>query len=153
VRPAATSAALAVVLGVPLLGGCGGPSPGATAGQQVSSWARTTGLASSLTTLRADADRLARVEAGHGLAAIHTACDVLVDDALSANQNLPAPDGVLTGILTDAYRAAVAAGRDCTRAAAATGSALLARSTSELAAAASGYVKAQARLDDLGATD
>jgi hypothetical protein len=82
---------------------------------------------------------------------VRTDCDVLVNDALSANQNLPSPDATLTGILSSAYASAAAAGRHCLSGA--DGDvALLHRSAVELAGAAAGYVKAEARLDALGAT-
>jgi len=134
-----------------VLASCGSPFPGRTLGQQVHSWATTTGLAASLRTLRADAGRVTTVEAGHDPAGVRTDCDVLVNDALSANQNLPSPDTVLNQILSSAYAAASAAGRHCL-AGAGGNEALLRRSSAELTAAASGYVKAQARLDALNAT-
>jgi hypothetical protein len=141
----------AVLLGAALaLASCGSPFPGRTLGQQVHSWATTTGLASSLSTLRADARRIAAVEARHDPAGVRTDCDVLVNDALGANQNLPSPDDTLTQILSGAYASASAAGRNCLTGAG--GGPLLARSTAELATAESGYVKAEARLDALGAT-
>jgi len=130
---------------------CGSPFPGSTLGQQVHSWAVTTGLAGSISTLRGDARRIGLVEARHDPAGVRTDCDVLVDDALSANQNLPSPDGTLTRILSAAYAAASAAGRHCLDGAAGNRT-LQARSAAELSSAASGYVKAEARLDDLNAT-
>ena len=140
-----------LVLAALVLGSCGNPFPGSTLGQQVHSWAESTGLSGSLSTLRGDARRIAVVEARHDPAAVRTDCDVLVNDALSANQNLPSPDATLTRILSAAYTAAAAAGRHCLTGAGGD-QALLSRSTSELHTAASGYVKAEARLDDLDAT-
>jgi hypothetical protein len=134
-----------------VLASCGSPYPGSTLSQQVQSWARSTGWSGSLSTLRADARRIAVVDARHDLAAVRTDCDVLVNDALGANQNLPTPDGMLTRILSAAYSAAAAAGRQCVTGAGAN-EGLSARATGELATAASGYVKAAARLDDLGAS-
>jgi hypothetical protein len=134
-----------------MLASCGSPFPGATLGQQVRSWATSTGLTASLSALREDARRIAAVEARHDRAGVRTDCDVLVNDALSANQNLPSPDPTLTRILSSAYAAATAAGRHCLTGAQGN-QALLTRSANELAAAASGYVKAQARLDALNAT-
>jgi len=133
------------------LASCGSPFPGRTLGQQVHSWAATTGLAASLSTLRGDARRIAEVEVAHDGAGVRTDCDVLVNDALSANQNLPSPDATLTGILSSAYASAAAGGRHCLTGADGDTS-LLSRSAVELASAASGYVKAEARLDALGAT-
>ncbi len=140
-----------LVVAALVLASCGSPFPGATLGQQVHSWAVTTGLSASLSTLRGDARRIGEVEARHDAAGLRTDCDVLVNDALSANQNLPSPDATLTRILSAAYASASTAGRHCLDGAGGDRS-LLASSASELAAAASGWVKAEARLDDLDAT-
>jgi hypothetical protein len=129
---------------------CGSPFPGRTLGQQVHSWATTTGLTGSLSALRADARRVAMVETRHDPAGVRTDCDVLVNDALSANQNLPSPDDTLTRILSSAYASASAGGRHCLAGAGGDRS-LLKRSAVELATAESGYVKAEARLDALDA--
>jgi hypothetical protein len=144
------AAGVAVVAGGVALTACGSPYPGRTLGQQVRSWASSTNLSGSLASLRGDARRVLAVEAGHDPAAVRTDCDVLVNDALAANQNLPTPDDMLSGILTTAYGTAAAAGRECIRAAG--DAAVLARAASDLSRAAEGYVKAQARLDVLGAT-
>jgi hypothetical protein len=141
---------LALVAGLALVA-CGGPYPGKTLGEQVQSWARMNGLSGTLDTLGGDARRIAEVEGRHDPTVLRTDCDVLVNDALGANQNLPTPDDRLTQILSAAYSAASAAGRNCLTGAGGD-HALLARSAAELATASSGYVKAQARLDDLGAT-
>jgi hypothetical protein len=148
-----TGRGVVLVMAALALAACGSttPFPGRTLGQQVHSWATTTGLAGSLSTLRSDARRIAEVEARHDSAGTKTDCDVLVNDTLGANQNLPSPDATLTGILTAAYSAASAAGRNCLDGAAGN-RALLARSDSELRSAASGYVKAEARLDAIDAT-
>lgn len=148
--PRGWAAAITVLtVGTVVTTSCGGAFPGTTLGQQVQSWSRTTGFAASLRTLEADGRRIAPVEAEHDPGALRTACDVLVTDALTANQNLPTPDSRLTDILTAAYAAAAAAGRDCLDAAG--GGIGLTRAASELDAASTGYVKAQARLDDIGA--
>ncbi|HEY5025864.1 MAG TPA: hypothetical protein VII76_12875 [Acidimicrobiales bacterium] len=139
-----------LVVAAMVLASCGSPFPGHTLGQQVHSWATTTGLAASLGTLRSDARRIAQVEARHDPAGVRTDCDVLVNDALGANQNLPSPDATLTRILSSAYASASVGGRHCLSAAAGN-AALLRRSALELATAASGYVKAEARLDALDA--
>lgn len=141
----------ALVVAALVLASCGSPFPGATLGQQVHSWVTSTGLGGSLSTLRTDARRVAVLEARDDAAGVRTDCDVLVNDALSANQNLPSPDPVLTRILSAAYAAASAGGRHCLTGAAGN-RALLALSSTELATAESGYVKAQARLDALDAT-
>ena len=141
----------ALMVAALVLASCGSPFPGATLGQQVHSWVTSTGLTGSLSTLRSDARRVALLETRDDAAGVRTDCDVLVNDALSANQNLPSPDSELTRILAAAYAAASAGGRHCL-AGAAGNTSLLALSATELATAESGYVKAQARLDALDAT-
>ena len=143
IRAPGTVAALA--FGV-LLVGCGGPYAGATLGAQVQSWMRATGFASALGTLGADAHRITTVEARRDAKALHTDCDVLVDDALNANQQLPAPDSELTGLLSDAYAAAAQAGRRCATVAL-DDTAALAGVHTQLGHAASQYIRAQARID------
>jgi len=90
-----------LVAGVVLVA-CGSPYPGKTLGDQVHSWASTTGFTGSLATLRGDAGHVDTLARQHDPKALRTACDALVDDALSANQNLPTPDSVLTKILAGA---------------------------------------------------
>jgi len=131
------------------LSSCGNPYAGATLGQQVQSWMRSTSFASGLRTLQADGRRIPEVEVEHDPAAVRTACDVLVTDALSANQNLPSPDAMLNTILAAAYGHAAAAGRQCLDSAG--GGAGLLRAAADLAAADRGYVAAEARLDDIDA--
>ncbi len=130
----------------PVLSACTGSPSAASIAEQVQSWVRTTGLDASLRTLEADGQRVRVVAANTGAVGLRTVCDVLVTDALSANQNLPSPDASLTSVLTAAYRAAAAAGQGCVH-----GSGpqhgLPARVDGELAAAQAGYVKAQARVD------
>ena len=139
--------ALVLIAGVALTA-CGSPYPGSTLGAQVQSWVHTTGFSASLRTLRGDGTHVRELMAGHDVKALRTDCDALVDDALGANQNLPTPDTTLSTILAHAYSSAAAAGRDCL--AGAGGSAgPLARAVTELAAADSGYIKAEARIDDL----
>jgi hypothetical protein len=133
-----------------VLAACGSPFPGTTLKQQVRSWAQSTGFATTVDTLQSDARRVAMVEAGRDPGALRTDCDVLVNDALGANQNLPSPDEQLTMLLSAAYTSAADAGHQCLRAAGGDAGAL-ARASSDLAAAQSGYIRAQARIDALGA--
>ena len=90
------------------------------------------------------------VEARHDAAGVRTDCDVLVNDALSANQNLPSPDDTLTGSCRPPTPP-LGGGRHCLNGAAGNRAAAPS-SAAELATAESGYVKAQARLDELDAT-
>jgi hypothetical protein len=100
--------------------------------------------------LRTDARRIATIEARHDVQALHTDCDVLVDDALGANQNLPTPDATLSGILSKAYAAAAQAGRRCASARS-DDLAALAAAHADLGRAATGYVRAEARIDAVAA--
>ncbi len=145
-----------------VLGACGSPYTGSTVGQQVESWATTSPdpkFATAVSTLRADMRRIANAQSSHE-AILRTDCDVLVTDALSANQNLPTPDSQLTNVLSRAYSSAANAGKDCLCAAGghacAVGSpgeaSLLRRSTAERSAAERGFIKAEARVDFLAVT-
>jgi hypothetical protein len=140
-----TRAVAALACGL-LLVGCGSAHPGATVGAQVQSWVRASGFAAALGTLRADARRIGTVEERRDTKALHTDCDVLVDDALGANQQLPTPDAELTRLLAAAYASAASAGRRCSGVAG-HDSAGLAPVNAGLAQAQSGYVKAEARVD------
>lgn len=142
------------------LGGCGSQYAGSTLGQQVQSWATTSPdpkFASALSTLRSDISRLATAEASNERSVLRTACDVLITDALSANQNLPTPDSELSDLLSRAYTYAADSGRDCLcasggggcRAGEPSGTQLLDRSEAEGSAAERGFISAEARFDFL----
>lgn len=94
------------------LAACGSTFSGSTVGQQVSAWAKTTGFAAQVGTIQGDLRRIGDAP-GQGAGSLRTACDVLVTDTLTANQNLPSPDQMLTVSLSAAYTAAATAGRDC----------------------------------------
>ena len=130
-----------------------GARSGDDSGQQVQSWATSTGS-------RRQPQHAARRrpprrhDSTHAVdtTALHTDCDVLVNDALSANQNLPTPDGTLTGSCRTPTSAAQA-GRDCAQSGAGGDAGLLARASGALSrGSAPGYVKAQARLDAVDTT-
>lgn len=114
-------------------------------------------FAAALSTLRGDISRTREAESSHDQGALRTACDVLVTDALSANQNLPAPDSNLTNLLSNAYTSAADAGKDCLCAAGGGGcrsgahasAGLLDRSAAESSAAERGFIAAEARFDYL----
>jgi len=99
--------------------------------------------------------RVTQAEPSGGAAVLRTDCDVLVVDALSANQNLPTPDSQLTEVLSNTYSSAANAGRDCLCAAGGhvcppgvRGRANLLRlSADETSAAQRGLIKAEARVD------
>jgi len=117
-----------------------------TVGQQARAWAASTGWAATVRQLQGDLHRLSGL--GEDTAGVRrTVCDVLVTDALSANQQLPTPDRALTGFLSDAYTAAADAGRDCFK-----GSVPVETATARAASAAADLVRAQARYDSLTST-
>jgi hypothetical protein len=148
-----------LALGVLLVvAGCGSQYPGNNVGQQVESWATTSPdpkFAPAMSMLQGDLRRVVAAEASDDASVQRTDCDVLVTDALSANQNLPTPDGELTNVLSRAYSAAANAGKDClcaggahTCTAGALGrTGLLKRSAAEGAAARRGFIEAEARVD------
>lgn len=123
-----------------LLGACGNTFSGSTLSEQVTNWASTAGLSASVTTLQGDIRRI-DADTGPAASALKTDCDVLVTDALSANENLPTPDQTLTNLLASAYSVAGDAGHDCF-----TGSDL-ARSATERVTARRDLIKALARFD------
>jgi hypothetical protein len=122
-----------------LLAACGGTP--ASLAQQVRSWAASTGFAAGTRELTGDLSRLSDLPSDSP-GARRTACDVLVTDALSANQQLPTPDSQLTNLLSQAYTSAATAGRDCF-----SGGTLLARTGPEAQKASSALIRAEARYD------
>jgi hypothetical protein len=111
-----------------------------------------------MSTLQGDIRRISAAQSSEDDAALRTDCDVLVTDALSANQNLPTPDSQLTNVLSRAYTSAANAGKDClcaagghTCPAGVRGKADLWRgSAAERSAAQRGFIEAEARVDFLG---
>ena len=134
------------------LASCGSPFPGRTLGQQVHSWATTTGLVASLSTLRGDARRIAAVEARHdagrGAHRLRRA-----RERRAGRQPEPAQPRRHAHPRSSpaAYASASAAGRHCLTGAGGDRALLPARRPSS-PTAQSGYVKAEARLDALDAT-
>lgn len=142
---------LVVGTAVPVMGlvaGCSTTYSGSTVAQQVSGWSSQTNFPAEARTVQQDMQRVATVVAQRTASLIRTDCDVLVTDALIANQNLPTPDTDLTDLLASTYASAATAGRDCLQGAGGDVR-LLARSASERAMSATGMVKAMARYDAL----
>jgi hypothetical protein len=149
----------AALVTVPLvLAGCGTQYAGSTVAQQVESWATTSPdptFASAVSTLKGDLRHVAEAQTSSDAALLRTDCDVLVTDALSANQNLPTPDSQLTDVLSSAYASAVSAGQDCFCAAGGrpcrrgptSSGSLLKRAAQENSRAERGFIEAQARVD------
>ncbi len=129
-----------------VLAACGSTFSGTTLAQQVTSWSTNSGFSASVSTLQGDIRRIDEVQ--DDPAALPTDCNVLVIDALSANQNLPTPDQTLTGLLSTAYSVAGDAGHDCLSGAG-DSSRLLALSATERTVARQDLVKALARFDSV----
>ena len=125
--------------------GCGGASGPRSLASQVTAWGRNAGFGSSLARLRADLTRAAGAPLG---APLRTACDVLVTDSLSDNDQLPTPDGPLTTDLSRAYASAAGAGRACFDGASGD-QALLTEAGAQRARAGTELVVAEARYDQV----
>lgn len=108
-----TAAARRVLVVLPafvVLAACG--SGQSSPARQVQSWASSTGFAATLRQLRGDLQRVPMVSAA-AAGQRRTVCDVLVTDALAANEQLPSPDDALTALLAHAYSAAASSGHAC----------------------------------------
>lgn len=139
--PGPLLASLAVLCLGTVAAACGGS--GGTLAQQVRTWASGASWSSTTNELTGDLERLSDLGSDNA-GARRTACDVLVTDALNANQQLPTPDSTLTSLLSEAYTDAADAGRDCFA-----GGSRLASATTQQEAAQRNLVRAQARYDDL----
>jgi hypothetical protein len=134
---------------VPSLGivltACGNSFSGSTLSQQVTNWASSSSptLSASVSAIQGDIRRIDAV-ASVPPRPSPADCDLLVTDALNANDNLPTPDGTLTDLLSKAYTDAGDAGHDCISGADA---GQLRRSITERAAARRDLIEALARLD------
>lgn len=158
---------VAILLGALVsLGGCGNTYAGSTVAQQVKSWTQTSPdpkFSQAVSTIQGDFHRVtgAQAQTGSEPKLLRTECDVLVTDALSANQNLPTPDAQLTGLLSRAYGSAAIAGQNCFCAAGGrpcppgvSGSpaerpVLLERFATESATSERALIEAQARVDQM----
>jgi hypothetical protein len=125
---------------------CGSAYPGATLSDQLSGWAKATGFTGAVSQIQGDLRRVAPYRPGPEAGAWKTDCDVLVTDALTANQNLPSPDQRLTDQLSAAYSQAGSAGHDCLNGVSGVG---LTRFDAERTTAARDLIKALARYDSV----
>jgi hypothetical protein len=136
-------AVVAAALGV-VLSACGGQN--ASLSHRVDSWASTSSFSAQVSTIQTDEARIDTVQATNVPGAVRADCLTLEDDTRLGNQNLPTPDGRLTTLLRDAYNDADAAARDCYSGAAGDAP-LLARSTTERAAANAEFHAAVVQFD------
>jgi hypothetical protein len=132
--------------GLALVAACGTTFSGSTLAEQVTNWAKSTMFSSELSTVQGDIRRIDAVEATSHTAPLKADCDVLVQDSLIANQNLPSPDLTLTDLLSTAYSVAGEAGHDCLSGAGGA-TQLLGRSARERDTARHDLIKALARFD------
>ncbi len=141
-------ACTAVVAGGALGMACSSQYNG-TLAQQVNEWSTMTQFPSEATALQNDFRNFNALGAHPAPGVLRTYCDVMVTDALNANQNLPAPDDQVTDVLGDAYNLFGESGRNCLSGANGN-AALLARAERQRIAAAHQLIKARAVIDALG---
>jgi hypothetical protein len=105
------------LLGLLALGltSCAGEDQRGTSAHRMSEWVRGTGLGEDIGTLIADNERIPR-EVPNGTGAMHAGCGALLDDAESANGELPSPDSEVTDWLSEAYGLEGTAGTECYKA-------------------------------------
>jgi hypothetical protein len=103
---------LAVPVGALVLTSCAGADQEGSAAHQMSVWVSGTGLGGDIGNLMADNARVPK-DVANGTGAIHAACSTLLNDAESANTELPAPDPTVTALLTRAYGLEGTAANDC----------------------------------------
>jgi hypothetical protein len=127
------------------LAACGSSFSGTTLAEQVTNWGTSTSptLSASVSAIQGDIGRIDAVRS-HALTPSPADCDLLVTDALNANNNLPSPDLTLTDLLSKAYTDAGDAGHDCISGAT---SRQLRRSATERAETRRDLIKALARFD------
>ena len=138
-RGPTTVVVLAAGLAMSACGGAGG-----TPAQQARNWVDTTGWTATLGQLQGDLAKVVAMGPATSGPVRRTVCDVLVTDALSANQQLPTPDVRFTGLLSAAYTTAATAGRHCFA-----GGPGTAAAPAEARAAARSLREADARYDEL----
>jgi hypothetical protein len=120
-----------------------------TLAQQFGEWSSMTQFPSEAKALQTDFRNFAVLGAHPAPGVLRTSCDVMVTDALNANQNLPTPDSRVTDLLSDAYNLFGESGRNCLSGA--DGNAvLLARAQGQRVDAAHDLIKALAAIDALG---
>jgi hypothetical protein len=113
----ARSLLLVSLLGLLALGltSCAGEDQQGSSSHRLAEWVSGTGLGGDIGTLIADNQRIPQ-EVPNGTGAMHAGCGALLDDAESANGELPAPDTEVTDWLTQAYGLEGTAATDCYKA-------------------------------------
>jgi hypothetical protein len=91
---------------------CAGADQEGSEAHRMSVWVSGTGFGQDIGTLIADNARVPK-DVANGTGAVHAACGTLLNDAESANTNLPSPDPDVTDLLTQAYGLEGSAGNTC----------------------------------------
>lgn len=116
VRWAAGTAAavVAVAIGSMALAACAAQEQSGSPAHQLSSWVNGAGAGGSIGTVSVDIKNVNLAFDQHDPPGeIRSVCGLLVDDAGTANGNLPSPDQQLSDDLSAAYATAYDAGTDC----------------------------------------
>jgi hypothetical protein len=95
-----------------ILTSCAGEDQMGSPAHRMSVWVDGTSLGQDIGTLIADNARIPKV-AANGAGALHAACSTMLNDAESANTELPSPDSEVTDVLTQAYSLEGTAANDC----------------------------------------
>jgi hypothetical protein len=105
-------AVLVVPVSALVVTSCAGADQEGSAAHQMSVWVSGTGFGQDIGALIADNARVPK-DVANGTGAIHAACSTLLNDAESANTELPSPDPTVTDLLTRAYALEGTAANDC----------------------------------------
>lgn len=103
------SAVLVLLLGVGMAS-CAGEDQVGSSAHRMSEWVGGTSFGEDIGTLAADNARISKETTTN---AMHAACGTMVDDADTANQELPTPDPQVTDWLSAAYGLEGTAANDC----------------------------------------
>ena len=91
-----------LVTGALTLTSCAGADQEGSAAHRMSVWVSGTSFGEDIGTLIADNARVPE-DVPNGTGAVHAACSTLLNDAETANTELPSPDPEVTDLLTQAY--------------------------------------------------
>jgi hypothetical protein len=106
--------AVAVAIGSMVLTGCAAQEQSGNPAHQLTAWVNGAGAGGSIGTVEVDIKNVDLAFRQHDPAGeIRSVCGLLVDDAGTANGNLPTPDQQLSDDLSAAYGTAYDAGTDC----------------------------------------
>jgi hypothetical protein len=114
VRRTAGAVAAAVAIGSMGLAACSAQEQSGTPAHQVTAWVNGAGAGGSIGTVEVDIKNVdLAFHQNDPPGEIRSVCGLLVDDAGTANGNLPTPDQQLSDDLSAAYATAYDAGTDC----------------------------------------